>query len=113
MSPEEGGLVMMTTTMTILHTNPLIPPTHHTTIPTQQDGLMVTYLAAVSKLTCMAQDTTDKFALAFADASNPSHPTPHHLHGPSAPMPRAHAGGGFGFSSASSSHGGGAGGRRR
>jgi hypothetical protein len=75
------------------------------------DGLVVTYLAAVSKLTSMAQDVTDKFAMAFADAGSGGgggggggggHHHPHS--GPSA----AHrALGGLG------AHGGGAGGRSR
>ncbi len=70
------------------------------------DGLVVTYLAAVSKLTSMAQDVKDKFAHAFADAGQGGHGHGHsHPHaGPSAHH-RA-LGGRLG------GHGGGAGGGR-
>lgn len=73
------------------------------------DGLLVTYLAAVSKLTSLAQEATGKFALAFADAGAGGggsgmgagggggwHPHSHHPHASSGPSSHRAQGGAAG-----------------
>lgn len=69
------------------------------------DGLLVTYLAAVSKLTSLAQEATGKFAFAFADAGagvggggggGGWHPHSHHPHASSGPTSHRAQGGAAG-----------------
>lgn len=69
------------------------------------DGLLVTYLAAVSKLTSLAQEATGKFAFAFADAGAGGggggggggwHPHSHHPHASSGPTSHRAQGGAAG-----------------